>query len=146
MMIIPHLILQKDRKVLLTRRATTQKIWAGHWHCVTGSIEEGETPREAIIREAKEEIGVKLEKVSLATTIFLIEKDYFNVSKKFYALELFFLTDWISNQDPFNAEPLKQDAIGWFSIDTLPYPMIPGVKFGLESYFNNLSYAEFRNG
>jgi len=50
MMIIPHLILKKDSRILLTRRTQTNKIWSSHWHCVTGSIEAAESPKEAIIR------------------------------------------------------------------------------------------------
>jgi 8-oxo-dGTP diphosphatase len=145
MLIIPHLILRKDDKILLTRRATPNKIWAGHWHLVTGSIEQGESPKEAIIREAKEEIGIVLSDSSLVTIISINERDYFDSSKRFYSVELFFLADLPAGQEPFNAEPLKQDAMGWFTLLSLPSPMIPGVKFGLEAYFNNLNYAEFSN-
>ena len=102
MMIIPHLILRKDSKILLTRRSKTNKIWASHWHCVTGSIEAGESPKEAIMREAEEEIGIKLKNTTLETTVFLIEKDYFDSMKKFYALELFFVSDLGDAQEPTN--------------------------------------------
>ncbi len=145
MMIIPHLILKKDDKILLTRRSPTNKIWASHWHCVTGSIEAGESPKEAIIREAEEEIGIKLQDVTLETTVFLIEKDYFHPLKKFYALELFFVSHLDDDQEPINLEPSKQDSLGWFDPYKLPKPMIPGVAFGIESYFNNRHYVEFRN-
>jgi 8-oxo-dGTP diphosphatase len=57
MIIVSHLILKKGNRILLTRRAPTKKIWAGHWNCVTMGIEGGKSPREAIIREAEEEIG-----------------------------------------------------------------------------------------
>jgi 8-oxo-dGTP diphosphatase len=145
MLVIPHLILRKDEKILLTRRSTPNKIWAGHWHCVTGSIEVGETPKEAIIREAKEEVGVVLSDVSLVTTISINAQDFFDPAKRFYSVELFFLADLPEGQYPVNVEPLKQDAMDWFDPSSLPSPMIPGVKFGLESYCNNLNYAEFRN-
>lgn len=145
MMIVPHLILKKNNQILLTRRAATQKIWADHWHCVTGSIEKDESPKQAIIREAEEEVGIKLHEVNLVTTIFLKEKDYFDPLKKFYALELFFVASLAVDQNPTNMEPLKQDKMDWFEINNLPNPMIPGVAFGLKSYFNNLNYAEYCN-
>jgi len=144
-MVITHLILKKDDKILLTRRSPTNKIWATHWHCVTGSIEAGESPKEAIIREAQEEVGLKIEDVSLETTVFLIEKDYFDPVKKFYALELFFVSHLDDKQEPINLEPLKQDSLGWFDPYKLPEPMIPGVELGIKSYFNNQRYVEFRN-
>jgi 8-oxo-dGTP pyrophosphatase MutT (NUDIX family) len=145
MIIIPHLILRKDSKILLTRRSKTNKIWASHWHCVTGSIEAGESPKEAIMREAEEEIGIKLKDATLETTVFLIEKDYFDAMKKFYALELFVVSDLGDAQDPINLEPSKQDFLGLFDPYKLPEPMIPGVAFGIKSYFNNQLYVEFRN-
>lgn len=145
MMIIPHLILRKDSKILLTRRSQANKIWACHWHCVTGSIEAGESPKEAIMREAEEEVGLQIKNVSLGTTVFLIEKDYFDPLKKFYGLELFFVNHLDGEQEPINLEPLKQDALGWFDVHDLPEPMIPGVAFGIKSYFNNQRYVEFRN-
>lgn len=145
MIVIPHLILQKDNKILLTRRAPTQKIWPRYWHCVTGSIEAGETPREAIIREAWEEIGIRLSQLKLVTTVSLKEKDIFNPQDIFESLELFFLAYLDESQSPINSEPLKQDSSGWFCFDKLPVPVIPGVKFGLECYFSNFNYGEFQN-
>ncbi len=146
MLIVPHLILQRDNgQILLTRRSNQQKIWPAHWHCVTGKIENTESPKEAIIRETEEEIGIKIQKVELGTTIFLIEKDCFDSSKKFYGLELFFTATLNSEDNPYILEPLKHDQIDWFSPDKLPAPIVPGVKFGIKSYFNNQRYAEFRN-
>lgn len=145
MMIAPYLILRKDSKILLTRRSQTNKIWASHWHCVTRSIDVGESPKEAIICEAKEEIGIKLKDVTLETTVFLIEKNYFDCMKKIYALKLFFVSDLGDDQEPTNLEPSKQDSLGWFDPYKLPEPMSPGVAFGIKNYFNNQHYVEFRN-
>ena len=145
MMIIPHLIIRKDNKILLTNRSSTNKIWSSHWHCVTGSIEVGESPKEAIIREAEEEVAINLKDVTLGTTVFLTVKDYFDSMKKFYALELFFVSYLGDAQEPKNMEPSKQDSLGWFDPYKLPEPMIPGVAFGIKSYFDNHSYVEFRD-
>jgi hypothetical protein len=55
----------------------------------------------------------------------------------------FFVADLEKEQEPVNKEPLKQDAMGWFSWDALPEPMIPGSTFGLKAYFNKQCYSEF---
>jgi len=144
-LVVPHLILRKDNKFLLTRRSSNKKIWPNHWHCVTGTIEEGESPKQAIIREAEEEVGLKLADVSLVTTIFLVEKSILKPGEKYYGVELFFLADLLDHQVPVNMEPTKQDAMDWFDIKNLPQPIIPGVKFGLISFINNLNYAELDN-
>ena len=48
------LIHTKDLQVLIMERADK----AGYWQSVTGSLEQGETPRQAAIREVQEETGL----------------------------------------------------------------------------------------
>lgn len=145
MLVVPHLILRQGSKILLTRRAISQKVWAGYWHCVTGSVENSESPKAAIIREAKEEIGLEIKELNLVTTIFLVEKDCFNPSEQFYGLELFFLSNLAHDQVPKNMEPSKQDLMDWLDYNNLPETMIPGVAFGIKCYLNNKNYAELYN-
>ncbi len=144
MLIVPHLILNKDDKILLTKRSHLQKFWANHWHCVTGSIEQNESPKEAIIREAFEEIGIILENVQLITTIDLIQPDWMNPKNPFHSLELFFYANLPKNQTPINKEPLKQDSMDWFSLSALPSPLTLSTKCGLENHFKGINYGEFR--
>ena len=59
------LVLKKDNKILLQRRCNTG--WCDDCYAlVGGGIEEGETAFTAIIREAKEEIGITLRKQDLS--------------------------------------------------------------------------------
>lgn len=48
------LIHTPDLQVLIMERADK----AGYWQSVTGSLEDGETPRQAAIREVREETGL----------------------------------------------------------------------------------------
>ncbi|MDI1298863.1 dihydroneopterin triphosphate diphosphatase [Methylotenera sp.] len=48
------LIHTKDLQVLIMERADK----VGYWQSVTGSLEQGETPRQAAIREVQEETGL----------------------------------------------------------------------------------------
>jgi len=48
------LIHTKDLQVLIMERADK----AGYWQSVTGSLEQGETPRQAAVREVQEETGL----------------------------------------------------------------------------------------
>ena len=48
------LIHTKDLQVLIMERADK----AGYWQSVTGSLEQGETPMQAAIREVQEETGL----------------------------------------------------------------------------------------
>ncbi|MEY2340966.1 (deoxy)nucleoside triphosphate pyrophosphohydrolase [Acidithiobacillus sp. IBUN Pt1247-S3] len=50
-------IVLKNRQVLLTRRASDQKL-AGFWEFPGGKVEEGESLQECLQRELREELGV----------------------------------------------------------------------------------------
>lgn len=142
MLIVPHLILKNCDKILLLRRSNDHRIWPGKWHCVTGTIEQGESPQQAIMREAKEEIGIEIQPPQLVTTIFLTENDLFNAQKQFFALELFFLSKFAHDSQPINNEPHKHDDMDWFDMNNLPEPIIPGVEFGLKAFFKGKNYDE----
>jgi ADP-ribose pyrophosphatase YjhB (NUDIX family) len=60
-----HLFLVRDGRILLLRRANTD-YEDGKYSVVAGHIEDGETAREAICREAREEAGIKLSPDDLA--------------------------------------------------------------------------------
>ena len=68
-------------KILATQRGYGE--FKGGWEFPGGKIEEGETPEEALIREIKEELDVKIE---VEEMIDIIEYDYptFHLSMKCY--------------------------------------------------------------
>lgn len=46
-----------DGKVLVLQRADTRRYYPGKWEPISGEIDPGESPTEAMVREAKEETG-----------------------------------------------------------------------------------------
>lgn len=128
--------------VLLLRRADWAPLFPGHWHCVTGKIEENETPKQTIIREAFEEVDLQADP-TLALVVSVRAKRFENPELIWRDLSLFFVV-----KDPLeeaiNKEPRLHDAMEWFDTNNLPTPMIPVVKFGIEQYLKGMSYAEFK--
>lgn len=61
------------REVLLVRRGTEPML--GSWTLPGGGIELGETIREACVREAKEETGLRVEPVEVVETLEIIHRD-----------------------------------------------------------------------
>jgi 8-oxo-dGTP diphosphatase len=61
------LLALRDEKgrVLLQHRTDDAKWYPNHWGFFGGGIEPGETPEEAVMREAKEELGIELEELKL---------------------------------------------------------------------------------
>lgn len=63
-------VILNNRKVLIIKRSNYDGVAAGGWECVGGKIEFGEGLEEALMREAKEEVGlnIKVDKLLYATT------------------------------------------------------------------------------
>lgn len=61
--LIVHILLKKQGKYLLIKRSEvkrgTRNFYAGYWDIPGGTVEEGELPRDAAIRETFEETGQK---------------------------------------------------------------------------------------
>lgn len=53
-------LIRTDGRVLLARRPT-DKVYAGYWEFPGGKIEPGETVREALARELREELAIEVE-------------------------------------------------------------------------------------
>jgi 8-oxo-dGTP diphosphatase len=53
-------VLIEDRRVLLTQRKVGTHL-AGTWELPGGKIEPGEDPRDALVRELREELGIEVE-------------------------------------------------------------------------------------
>jgi mutator protein MutT len=57
--VVVGVIVQKG-KVFLQRRSLGDKNFPGYWECPGGGVEDGETDEEALGRELKEELGVRV--------------------------------------------------------------------------------------
>lgn len=53
-------IIYQDNKFLLTRRSNHLDSAPGYWCPVSGRVEVGETQKEAVVREVKEEVGLEV--------------------------------------------------------------------------------------
>jgi 8-oxo-dGTP diphosphatase len=131
------LILVKGDRVLLARRAYTG--WHdGDFDLVAGHIDGGESLRTALVREAKEEIGVTIKPedarfVQLMHGLFEDGKEYFNV---------FFAVDTWSGE-PRIMEPDKCDHLAWFGLHDLPANLTESAKRGLAGVQDGAYYADF---
>lgn len=139
--IFPNLILLRKKKILLLKRGPGASCLHGFWSCPAGRMEEGETPKETIIREAYEEIGLHLNP-HLGVTLFVNAKHVLNHKERGRDLSLFFIATEFEGE-PLNKEPTKCEAMEWFDIHNLPSPMITSVKFGVECYRQGHTYGEF---
>lgn len=58
-------LIEKDGKILLVKRKKSKKAFPGFWGIPTGKVKAGETLEEALIRETKEETGLKIKPLKI---------------------------------------------------------------------------------
>ncbi len=128
----PQIILRKDNKILLLRRAETAKVFGGYWHLHTGKIEDGESPKQAALRECFEEVGINVD-LTLEFVCYNKIPSIHNPQETWEDVCFYFGAE-LGDQTPINNEPDKVMEMGWFSVVDLPTPMIPHIKYALENH------------
>ncbi len=122
--IIPavFLILEKPDTILLLERSNTG--WNdGKYTLPSGHVERGESPREAIIREAFEEVGVRVEECYLELKTVLYRKIKDNEERIDF---VFRATKW--QGEAVNNEPSKASNIIWSDKANLPANTIDFIR------------------
>lgn len=129
-----YLILKKEEKVLLSLRKNTG-YEDGKYGLVSGHVEEGESAKSAMIREAYEEIGVKIKTQSLEFVHLMHRRTERN------GADIFFLCgDYEGTIE--NKEPGKCGELGFFSISALPLSSIDYIRYVLLAFERGESYSE----
>lgn len=130
-----YLILIKDGKTLLARRFNTG--WMdGKYSLIAGHLDGNEKVSDAMIREAREEAGIRIEKNDLRP----IKVLHRNSGGQEY-MDFFFLAErW--EGAPGIMEPNKCDDMSWFTLDELPTNTLPYVKNVIENHKDGIPFIE----
>lgn len=127
-----YLLPIKDDKVLLSRRFNTG--WMdGKYSLISGHIDGNETVFEAMVREALEEAGLKIDPLDLIPATVIHRKsdveyiDFFFVVKKWQGT-------------PIIKEPNKCDDLSWHPLDNLPNNLLPFIVEVLKNYQNKIPF------
>jgi 8-oxo-dGTP diphosphatase len=116
------LIINDSNQVLLMKRGNKSKNEAGYWSKPGGTVEFGESPEAAVVREIKEELGIDIEVVK-----FLSYTDHRPADGNQHWISLNFITKIISGE-PTNLEPEKCEEIRWFDLHNLPEELTQTTK------------------
>lgn len=130
-----YLMLLKDEKILLARRFNTG--WKdGNYSLVAGHLDGNEPVSLAMIREAKEEAGIEINKDDLVPAV-VIHRHY---PGQEYVDFFFAVNKWTGT--PSIQEPDKCDDMSWFDLNSLPDNLLPYVKEAIENYNKGVSFFE----
>lgn len=132
-----YLVLIKDGRVLLARRANTG-YYDGYYSVPAGHVEVGESFHQALMREIHEEIGITLRTEDLEVTHMMHRKAEDGSER----VEAFYnASAW--QEGIQNLEPEKCDELKWFPIDALPKNIIPYMGHVIEHIRQRVFYSEY---
>ncbi|MFA5946954.1 MAG: NUDIX domain-containing protein [Patescibacteria group bacterium] len=131
-----YMILERDGQIFLMRRANTGYM-DGMYGLPAGHHDGGQTLREAVAREAHEELGITI-KPEDAEFVFTLHRPFATDGDRVDAY--FRIKAW--EGEPKNIEPEKCDDLGWFGYDALPDNLISKLKIVFEGMKNGEHYAE----
>ncbi len=130
-----YLVLVKDGQVLLSKRCNTG-YQDGNYSLVAGHLDGGETTKQGIIREAKEEANVTINPSDLEVIHvmhrFRPDREYIDFYLK--------AEKWLG--DIKNLEPNKCSELKWYNLNNLPENMAPEVRLALENLNKNIFFSE----
>lgn len=131
-----HVILVRNDKILLLHRENTG-FNDDKWSVPAGRLDSGESIISGAIREAEEEVGVKIDPKNFESTLIMHHHD--DRGERIYSF--FLCREW--ENEPVNSEPDKCKEIAWFKIVDLPETTIKHVKVAIESILKGVNYLEF---
>ena len=129
-----HILLaDRSGRLLLGLRQNTG-FADGCWHLPAGHLEDEETLTEAVVREAREELGVAVDQAAT---------EFVHLMHEPGRVATFFLVRrWRGT--PTNMEPTKCAALEWFALDGgLPEPMVPYCHDALHSIVTGQSFSQY---
>lgn len=132
-----YLFLERDGKFLIARRCNTG-YQDGNYQVPAGHVDAGELPSEALIREAKEEIGIGLSPGDVELVHVSYRPKHDNTDN---FVDFFFRARKWSGEVQ-NMEPNKCDDLKWVTLDALPESMTSHVRDAFECMQKNLFYKE----
>ena len=132
------LLLTRHDNVLLALRQGTG-FADGMWNLPSGKAETAETAVAAVIREAHEELGIRLSshEINFAATVHCRNSDtdtrlglFFQAAAKQTPLDV-----------PYNAEPHKCAKLAWYPMTMLPAATMPYSALGISLYQRNAHFG-----
>lgn len=131
-----YAMVTNDRnEILLSRRANTG-YRDGSYDMPAGHLEEGETLRQAAVRELKEETGLDADVDAME----FIEIMHRLADDRVYIDVYFRVRTW--QGEASIQEPDKCDDLAWFPMNSLPEMMVPHQKQTLLDRATNTTYRE----
>lgn len=128
---------QGEEEILFQKRINTGYCDGFYDLAATGHVENNETMKQAMCREAKEELDIEIDIENLEF-VCMIHK---NTNGIIYYNGYFKAEKWSGT--PKINEPDKNEKLEWFNINNLPSNVVDDRLAAIENYKKNIKYSEF---
>ena len=129
------LIILKGNKVLMSQRRNSHG--SGSFAGPGGNIEYMESPKEAVLRELKEECGDSLS-VSDPELLCVVHWEEY---KPVHYIGFGFIANYLESKAEIT-EPEKFESWEWYDLDNLPQPLFGVMESYIRAYNTNSNYIE----
>ena len=119
-----HMIIIKENKILVQKRKGT-KLWCDYYALPAGHIDKGENQYEALVREAKEELGIIINPEDILNSYVVLRRNNFEIDGKKSEPYIDYYFE-VENYDgiPSIMERDKCSELIWVDMNLLPNPFI----------------------
>jgi methyltransferase of FxLD system len=132
-----HLVLVRDRAVLLGKRHPSSAFAPSTWHLPAGHREDMESAVACMVREAEEETGLRIAENDLSLVHVL---DLLDPGSTIPRVQLFFApARW--EGEPLVREPECCTEWRWWPLDALPEPTVKYTRVALEAISHGTLYT-----
>lgn len=126
-----------EEEVLFQERKNTGYCDGYYDLAATGHVENNESMKQAMCREAKEELNIEIDIKDLEF-VCMIHK---NTNGVIYYYGYFKAIKWAGT--PIVNEPTKNEELKWFNINKLPTNVVDDRIIAIENYNKNIKYSEY---
>ncbi|MCA2182153.1 NUDIX hydrolase [Nonomuraea glycinis] len=102
-------VLRDGDRVLLCHRSARRRWYPDVWDLPGGHVEEREDPKESLVRELREELGITAPEPS--------GPPMQEIRTATFAMQIWLIDRWTGT--PVNAAPDEHDAVAWFKTPDL---------------------------
>jgi 8-oxo-dGTP diphosphatase len=134
--IASYAVFRKDGKIAFVLRQNTA--WMnGYYGLPSGKVDQGESFSQAVIREAKEEVGVDLLPENLTCSLIGNRND----PDSLWVDAIFTINKW--DGELINAEPQIHSELAWLDPQNLPDNIVPSVRHYIDCLEKRIGYTEY---
>ena len=126
-----------DEEILFQKRKNTGYCDGYYDLSASGHVDDNESMKRAMCREAKEELGIDIKEEDLEFVCII----HINFNGRIYYNGYFKTDRWCG--EPIINEPEKNEELKWFNINNLPSNIVNDRMIAIQNYKSNIKYSEY---